>query len=340
MTWEKRWHPLREEWVTITSHRNQRPWSGAGVKGMAVAPAYVEDCYLCPGNARVSGIVNDNYQSVFVFDNDHAAYTLSPPPVEATDGDFFEQAPVTGVCRVVCYAPQHNVGLAELGAARVLEVLNTWAEQTQELLGHDAIKCIFAFENRGEVVGVSNPHPHCQIYATDHVMNSIEREVVAAARYRSSKGRSLFEALCDAEEADGRRIICATDQTLAFVPYFARFPYETYIFPRQSTARLDELDADGLQDLARSLSDVLIRFDNLWEMPFPYIMAVHQAPKGVDATQYQCHIQLHPPMRAPGLQKFLAGVETGGGNFLNDGCPEDKAAELRACSPVHYTRQD
>ena len=335
MAWEKRWHPLLEEWVTITSHRNQRPWSGSTAEHQATAVAYDTDCYLCPGNARVSGVANPDYASVFVFDNDHPAFTLDSIAPEPTV-PFFQQSPVTGVCRVLCYAPQHNRTLAELKPSQLLEVVNQWRSQTASLFAESEVENVFIFENKGEIVGVSNPHPHCQIYATDFVPVTIQRELEASRRYKSECGRDLFADLIEAEEEDGRRIVFANETAVAFVPYFARFPYETYVSPKMPVARIDEMSDLQTEEFSAALGSVLVKYDNLWNMSFPYILTLHQAPRGVSADEYRFHIQIHPPLRAPGLQKFLAGIETGAGNFLNDGCPEDKAAELTAASPVHY----
>ena len=339
MVWERRWHPLREEWVTITSHRNHRPWSGSRLDARdEPLPDFAEDCYLCPGNQRVSGVKNEDYSSIFVFDNDHPAFTEHPETVQQAH-PFFNQEEAYGFCRVVCYSPWHNLSLAELSIARTLELLEVWSVQTAELMSFDQVNNVFIFENRGEVVGVSNPHPHCQIYATGFVMKTIEQEVATCARYMEKNQRKLFDDLVAAELEDGRRVLVDNDRCCAFVPYFARFPYETYIVPKSEVQFIHQLDSEELLDLAKALHEVLVRYENLWESPFPYILTLHQAPcDGGDYNSYRFHIQIHPPMRQPGLQKFLAGTETGAGTFLNDGCPEEKAAELRAVSDIHYKK--
>jgi UDPglucose--hexose-1-phosphate uridylyltransferase len=341
MTWERRWHPLREEWVTITSHRNTRPWSGAS--GAQAADNSAEghaDCHLCPGNARISGQVNPDYKDIFVFNNDHPSFSPDAPAI-TSPGDFFINAPANGQCRVVCYSPEHNESLATLGASTVESLIDVWAEQSHELSRLDEVANVMIFENKGEVVGVSNPHPHCQIYAPAFVPDTIRREVSAMDQYRQREGRMLMSDLIDAECADGRRLVVESDQTVAFVPYFARFPYEVYIVPRVQHRYLYELADSQRRDLAHCLHEVLIRYDNLWQTAFPYMLVVHQAPTQNrvdvgDDSSYHFHIQIHPPMRQPGLQKYLASMETGAGHFLNDGCPEEKAAELKAVSGIHY----
>jgi UDPglucose--hexose-1-phosphate uridylyltransferase len=193
------------------------------------------------------------------------------------------------------------------------------------------------FENKGEVVGVSNPHPHSQIYATNFVFRTIEVEADAAAAHHAEHGRVLMQDVIDAEEVDGRRIVASEGSALSFVPYFARYPYETYVAPRETHASVADLSTDEVHDLAHVLRRTLTRMDNLWKMSFPYVMVLHQAPTDGDShSGFHFHIQIHPPLRKPGLLKYLAGPEIGGGNFLNDTAPEDKAAELRAASEVHY----
>lgn len=335
MGWEKRWHPLREEWVTITSHRNTRPWSGALAEStIDQVPEYLDTCYLCPGNQRISGARNPDYQDIFVFDNDHPSFSATAPDPEQAPG-IYRSAPARGSCRVVCYSPKHNLTLAELPAEGVTAVLASWAAESRALFAQPEVESVLVFENKGEIVGVSNPHPHCQIYATNFVFDTIARECSAVAGYREEQGESLFEAITRTEIDDGRRVVAMNDHAVAFVPYFARFPYECFVVPRVNCQRLDEMERGALEEFAEVLRETLARLDNLWQMSFPYMLIVHQAPAG-DHADYRCHIQIHPPLRGPGLQKFLAGVETGGGNFLNDASPEEKAAELREVPAVHY----
>ena len=336
--WEQRWHPLRDEWVIVAAHRQSRPWSGAEVGARdAAPPAFDPGCYLCPGNARISGRVNPKYTSTFVFDNDHpcvgadAPRTLAPPP------GIYRSGPATGVARVVCYSPRHDVALAELDVSDVDTLLATWQAQMRELASHPDVRFVLIFENKGEVVGVSNPHPHCQIYATNFVFKYIETELLAGARHLAETGRVLFQDVLAAERQDRRRIISEQGSAIAFVPYFARYAYEVYVAPLRSVATIADLDDAERRDLATVLRDVVIRFDNLWRMPFPYVMALHQAPvKGHDGRGFHFHFEFHPPLRRPNLLKYLAGPEIGGGNFLSDTCAEEKAAELIAAGARHY----
>jgi len=186
---------------------------------------------------------------------------------------------------------------------------------------------------------VSNPHPHCQIYATNFVFKHVETEARASLRHQSETGRGLFQDIVEAEERDGRRLLYASDGAVAFVPYFARYAYEVYVAPRAPRAHFHDLEDAELRDLAAALHRVLIQYDNLWRCSFPYVLAVHQAPVEAGGAAFHTHVQIYPPLRKPHLLKYLAGPEIGGGNFLSDTSPEEKAAELRAQPAVHYRRR-
>jgi UDPglucose--hexose-1-phosphate uridylyltransferase len=340
MVWEQRWHPLRREWVVISSHRNERPWQGERVEDAANAglPPYVADCYLCPGNVRSSGKHNDQYDGVYVFDNDHPCVAPTAPTPAAPPAGVYRNSPAHGLSRVVCYSPRHDLTLARLPQPEVLALLLALQAQYRELGARQEVRHVLIFENKGEVVGVSNPHPHCQIYATNFVFRTIELEAEAQAAYLAEHRRPLFQDIVAAEEADGRRLLVRRDQALSFIPYFARYPYETYVAPRETRASLAQLTPAELGDFAAVLRETLIRLDNLWEMSFPYVMVLHQSPTDRPYPGFHFHIELHPPLRKPGLLKYLAGPEIGGGNFLNDTAPEEKAAELQAVSNIHYTQ--
>jgi UDPglucose--hexose-1-phosphate uridylyltransferase len=196
---------------------------------------------------------------------------------------------------------------------------------------------VLIFENKGEVVGVSNPHPHCQIYATNFVFKTIETEARASRRHLAETGRILFQEIIAAEVQDGRRILCENRSAIAFVPHFARYAYEVYVAPKGTYRSAADLTPEDRMDLAKVLKRVLIKLDNLWRMPFPYVMPLHQAPTdGGDYEGFHFHFEIHPPLRKPNLLKYLAGPEIGGGNFLSDTSPEKKAAELIAQPDVHY----
>ncbi|MBA3321914.1 MAG: galactose-1-phosphate uridylyltransferase [Pyrinomonadaceae bacterium] len=338
MVWEERWHPLREEWVILAAHRQNRPWSGGTIEHAGTAaPDYVPDCYLCPRNMRVSGKQNLDYASTFVFDNDLPSVSLDAPKELSEPVGIYRNRPAQGIARVVCYSPLHSLTLAELETDEVAELLRVWQEQYRELGGRAEIKHVLIFENKGEAVGVSNPHPHGQIYATNFVFKTIETEARVSSKHLSETGRVLFQDIIAAEKQDGRRIICENETAIAFLPYFARYAYEVYVAPKATHPSIAALSDAELRDFADILRQVLIKFDNLWHLPFPFVMPLHQAPTdGGDYSGFHFHIEFHPPLRRPNLLKYLAGPEIGGGNFLSDTAPEEKAAELRAASDIHY----
>lgn len=339
MIWEERWHPLREEWVVVAAHRQNRPWKGDKVAGDAEnLPEYVDDCYLCPGNSRVSGQRNPDYQRIFVFDNDHPSVGMNAPSELEPPPGIYRNRPAHGIARVLCYSPKHNLTLAELSPADIGHLFAAWREQYLELGALKEINHVLIWENKGAVVGVSNPHPHCQIYATNFVWKNVEKYAEVSLRHRQETGRVLFQDILAAERGDARRIVYENDTAIAFIPYFARYAYELYIAPKATHASLATMSEKEMADLSLALHRVEICYDNLWRMSFPYILSLHQAPTdGADYSGFfHFHMQFQPPLRQPNLLKYLAGSETGGGNFLSDTSPEEKAAELRAQPAAHY----
>ena len=338
MTWEERWHPLREEWVIVAAHRQARPWSGETMEhDLAARPPYASDCYLCPGNERVSGERNSDYTGIFVFDNDHPCVGLNAPEPAMAPG-ILRSRPAHGIARVLCYSPRHDLSMAQLKISEIENLVSAWQAQFTDLGRRPESDHVLIFENKGEAVGVSNPHPHCQIYATNFVFKTIETEVKASRNYLAATGRVLFQDIIEAELRDPRRIIYENETAIVFMPYFARYAYEVFVAPRKTHTDIASLSAAEVCDLARALKEITVRFDNLWRMPFPYVMPLHQAPTdGGDYSGFHFHIEFHPPLRKPNLLKYLAGPEIGGGNFLSDTSPEEKAAELRSMSSVHYS---
>jgi UDPglucose--hexose-1-phosphate uridylyltransferase len=333
--WEERWHPLREEWVIIAAHRQSRPWLGASVSDApADVPSYVSDCYLCPGNARVSGVVNPRYDGVLVFDNDHPCVGPDAPEFVAPVAPY-QARRANGVARVISYSPRHDLTLARMPVGDIASIVDTWRRETTDLAARAEVNQVLIFENKGFEVGVSNPHPHGQIYATNFTWKTFDTELEAQRRTPG-----LFGQIINAEQQDGRRVLFEDEHTIAFVPYFARYAYEVYIAPKRSVPHVSALSDAESMSLARALKDVTVRFDNLWKQSFPYVMPLHQAPTdGGDYRGFHFYIGFLPPLRRPNTLKYLAGPEIGGGNFLSDTSPEEKAAELRAQPAVHYREQ-
>jgi UDPglucose--hexose-1-phosphate uridylyltransferase len=262
---------------------------------------------------------------------------LDAPRQLHTPPGIYRNAPATGIARVVCYTPKHNTTLAELPVDEITGLLDAWRDQYVELGSRPDIRHVLIFENKGEVVGVSNPHPHGQIYATNFVFKTIEAEAGTSRRYYDEHRRVLFQDILRSELEDGRRMLFENASAVVFLPYFARYAYECFVAPKETHASLATMSASERRDLAVALKSLLVRYDNLWQMSFPYVLTLHQAPTdGVDYSGFHFHIECHPPLRKPHLLKYLAGPEIGGGNFLSDTRPEAKAEELLAVPDVHY----
>jgi len=327
--------------VIIAAHRQNRPWRGETV-GVADSsanstPEYVADCHFCPRNERISGARNPDYRDIFVFDNDHPCVGPNAPRELDPPIGIYRNSPADGIARVVCYSPRHNITLAEMESSEIETLLSVLRDQYDDLGSRSQVKHVLVFENKGEVVGVSNPHPHCQIYATNFVFKTIQTEADASRRYYEEKGRVLFQDVLRSEREDGRRIVYENSSAIAFVPYFARYAYECYVAPKATHPGLASMSRDELRDFAEALKILLVRYDNLWHIPFPYVMTLHHAPTdGESHRSFHFHVEFHPPLRKPHLLKYLAGPEIGGGNFLSDTLPEEKAEELRNLPDMHY----
>lgn len=337
----KRRHPYLDEWVLIAPSTGIRPWSGATVD--APPPrltSFDPDCYLCPGVARADGDVNPAYDGVFVFDNDYP--TLSPdydldPRVPRLPGD----EPASGICRVISFTPRHDLTLAEMSRTSVRDVVGAFRDLYAEFAARPDIEHVMIFENKGTVIGVSNPHPHGQLYATDFVPRIPAAQYANARRYLSETGECLFCRILGDERASGSRIVCENDVCTAFVPGFARHAFEVHIMPRRHVSSIDELTDGELDGFSALYHEMLIRYDNLFRLPFPNITILRNAPCGAehDPEPYHFHIEFCPPLRSRDKLKYMAGFETGGGNIINPLLPDDAAALLRGLSVTHYLQE-
>jgi UDPglucose--hexose-1-phosphate uridylyltransferase len=336
--WEKRWHPLREEWIVYSAHRNSRPWQGASKITEKTSPEYDPACYLCPGNVRVGGIKNPDYADVFIFNNDHPVVGKDSPQIAASSDTLYRKSRAAGIAKVICYDRRHNITLAEMRLDEVVKVFHAFRAETTLLANDPDIHSILIFENKGEAVGVSNPHPHCQIYATDFPLKYVHGQIRIAGEYKKQSRENIYDAIIRRESRDGIRVIAENDSAIAFIPFFARYAYEMMIFPKQPHATLMSLPDHELHDLASVFHQTVRRLDMNYQMRFPYVMSVMQAP--IDGKRYEdfrTHLWLQPPYRQPGLIKYLAGPEIGAGNFMADTMPEEKAAELRKIDVKQYS---
>jgi UDPglucose--hexose-1-phosphate uridylyltransferase len=323
MTWELRWHPFRAEWVVFASDRGARPWIGEVVDGEVPVP---EHNALAPNGRRIK-VTNPDYRGVYVFTNDLPVF--SPQAPEPVGGDeVYRTRRATGTAEVVCYHHDPTKSMAELDDDEVADVVTTWRSRTGDLEALDGVAHVLIFENRGGIVGTSNPHPHCQIYAGSLVYATMARETEVTAEHHRQTGRSLLADVVE-RELGGPRMVAEGEHFFACVPWFARYAYEVHLYPRRPATSLVDLSDAECRSLSLVMREVVRRYDALWQMRMPYVMAVHQAPVG-DHPHYPFHLEFHPPLRAPGLLKYLAGPEVGGGSMTNESDPDEKAAELRA----------
>jgi UDPglucose--hexose-1-phosphate uridylyltransferase len=325
----RRYNPLIDEWVLVSAGRGRRPWLGAEEpEPEAAGPEFDPDCYLCPGNVRANGNVNPAYAETFVFTNDFSALRPDTSPATFDDG-LLRAEGERGLCRVVCFSPRHDLTLGRMAPDAVRRVIDLWADQTEEL-GADH-RWVQVFENRGEAMGASNPHPHGQIWAGTALPNEGARELAAQAAHLARTGRRLLLDYVD-HESTRERVVTETDEWLAVVPFWAAWPFETLLIPKRPAARLAQLDASARDDLTGVLHDVLGRYVGLFRRPFPYSMGWHQAPFGYgDTDAWQVHAHFYPPLLFAKVRKFMVGYELLA-ETQRDLTAEEAAERLRAVS--------
>jgi UDPglucose--hexose-1-phosphate uridylyltransferase len=334
----RRFNPLNGSWVLVSPHRTQRPWQGQVEK--TVPPAMLEydpNCYLCPGNSRVGGVRNPPYTSTFVFDNDFAVL-LPGTPADAEDRNgLLIAAGEPGISRVGCFSPRHDLTVARMSVPDLTLVVDVWAAQYAELGRRPQIGHVQIFENRGEMMGASNPHPHCQIWASRSVPTEAAAEQHEQAAWLAARASCL---LCDylaLEREAGERLVCENDSFAALVPFWALWPFETMIVAKRHLSAMDEFDDAERRGLADILKRVTTRYDNVFEAPFPYTMGFHQRPTdGAAHPEWHFHAHYYPPLlRSASIRKFMVGFEMLG-MPQRDITAESAAARLRRMPEIHY----
>ncbi len=335
----RRYNPLSREWVLVSPHRTQRPWQGQ-VEQTAPEqrPAYDPTCYLCPGNQRAGGERNPAYDGTFVFTNDYAALLLDTPGGTFERGNGLIRAESErGTGRVVCFSPRHDLTLAEMAVADLTPVVDVWVAQYQELGALPTIGYVQIFENRGAMMGASNPHPHGQIWATEHLPLNVAREQEAQAEYFAANGRTLLADYLALELEEGTRIVVSNDHFVALVPFWAVWPFETLVISRRPAGALPDLAADERAGLADILKQLTTRYDNLFHVSFPYSMGFHQRPTdGAAHPEWHLHAHFYPPLlRSATVRKFMVGFELLA-EPQRDITAESAAERLRAQSEKHY----
>jgi UDPglucose--hexose-1-phosphate uridylyltransferase len=308
----RRFNPLKREWVLVSPHRMQRPWQG---QVESVPPeaqlAFDPDCYLCPGNRRAGGARNPAYTETFVFDNDFAALKPETSAEEVQEEGLLVARIEAGRCRVVCYSPRHDLTMARMSVPEIRRVVDTWAEEFRELGGQPNIRSVQVFENRGAMMGCSNPHPHGQIWANQTLPNELEGELAALGDYYRSHSSTLPGDYLALELEKQERLVCINDHFVVLVPYWAVWPFETLLVSRRSVSALHELSHEERNALADILSQTTVRYDNLFKTSFPYTMGFHQRPTDGEAhPEFHLHAHFYPPLlRSATVKKFMVGYE-------------------------------
>ena len=327
----RRFNPLAGEWVLVSPHRARRPWQGQVERpAVETRPAYDPTCYLCPGNARAGGVRNPAYSGTFVFDNDFAALQPGGAPVQVNAGDLLVAHDEPGLCRVICFSPRHDLSLADMSPAAVRAVVDLWAAQTEELGHRPEIGSVQIFENKGQAMGASNPHPHGQVWAQRTVPLHPAREGERQRAHHARHGRTLLADYLALELAREERVVLATEHFVALVPFWAVWPFETLVVSRRPVGQLSALsdaERDGLAEVVRRLTG---RYDRLFDVAFPYSAGVHQAPTdGQPHPEWHLHLHFYPPLlRSATVRKFLVGYEMLG-EPQRDLTAETAAARLR-----------
>lgn len=322
---ELRWHPVLEEWVITATHRQDRTFFPPPNYN-PLAPSLV--------GGFPTEIPAENYEIV-VFDNKFPSLRANAPEPSLEASELYPVRRAEGVCEVVCYAPEVDKSLADLPERKILELLYVWKDRFEVLGAKEFVEYVFIFENKGREIGVTLQHPHGQIYAYPFIPPTIIRELAASEKHWLQAGTDLYGDVLAQEREDGTRIVCETDEFTAFVPFFARYPYEVHIVPHSNHQHISDFQPSTLQSLAKILKRVMLKYDNLWNRSMPYIMLMHQAPtNGKQYPFYRFHIEFYPPYRTPEKLKFLAGSEAGVGVFINDTHAEDTAKLLREAEPT------
>lgn len=337
---QRRLNPLTGEWVLVSPQRATRPWLGQVEKAaMDNLPAYDPGCYLCPGNERAGGVKNPPYTGTFIFDNDFPALLPNPPiSIRQDEIPLLVRETEPGICRVVCFSPRHDLTLPELDLASIENVLSTWVEQSADLGRLDFISYVQVFENKGELMGCSNPHPHSQIWANGHIPNEPGKELGMQITYFRENQRPLLVDCIAEEQKRKERILVANDHFTALVPFWAVWPFEVLISAhRPGLTRLTEMSSSELNSLAQVMKTVTTRYDNLFEISFPYSMGFHQAPfDGNPHPEWTLHAHFYPPLlRSATVRKFMVGYEMMA-MPQRDISPEFAADRLRSLQDIHY----
>ena len=338
----RRYNPLINEWVLVSPHRAKRPWQGQKEAINTVAlPEYDPECYLCAGNVRANGEVNPPYESSFVFENDFAALKQEAIAFDGNEeGSFFKAQPERGISRVVCFSPRHDLTLPEMDVDGIVNIIHTWQKEYTDLGNIDYINHVQIFENKGSVMGCSNPHPHGQIWAQSSLPTQVQKTQDNLKAYFDKNGTNLLQDYLQQELKVKERVVVENDHFAAIVPFWAIWPFETMIISKRHITKITDFTEDEVAAFAEVLKKLTTKYDNLFETSFPYSSGIHQAPTdGEEHPEWQFHMHFYPPLlRSASVKKFMVGYEMMG-ESQRDITPEKSAEMLRNLSEVHYKQK-
>ena len=334
----RRYNPLLDEWILVSPQRAKRPWQGQNeVISDEKKPEYDETCYLCPGNERINGGTNPKYESCYVFDNDFPALLKNEVSFDLQQEDLFKINPERGINRVICFSPKHNVTLAEMQIPEIENVIKVWKEQYLELGAIDYINHVQIFENKGSVMGCSNPHPHGQIWAQSSLPTQVKKTQDNLLKYYQKTGKSLLKDYVDNELQKKERIIAENEHFVLLVPFWATWPYETMIISKRHFSNIAEITEEEIKSYAEMIHIITVKYDNLFKTSFPYSAGIHQAPTdSLSHDEWHFHMHFYPPLlRSATVKKFMVGYELLA-EAQRDLTAEQSAEILRNLSTEHY----
>ena len=334
----RRYNPLTDEWILVSPHRSKRPWQGQNESVSTDAlPEYDPECYLCTGNQRSNGIQNENYSDTYVFENDFPALLQDEVQDSTPQSDLFQFKPERGINKVICFSPKHNLTIPEMEMEGIQKIIDTWKEQYIELGGKDFINHVQIFENKGSVMGCSNPHPHGQIWAQSSIPTQVERTQKSLKSYYAKHKRSLLKDYVEEELQKRERIVSENEHFAALVPFWATWPYETLIISKRHFGNLAQMTQEEMLAFAEIIKTTTVKYDNLFQTSFPYSSGIHQTPTdNGEHPEWHFHMHFYPPLlRSASVKKFMVGYEMMG-EAQRDISPEKGAEILRNLSNTHY----
>lgn len=335
----RRLNPLTGEWVLVSPQRAQRPWQGKVEQySKHHSSDYKSDCYLCPNNKRVNGNINPDYNSTFVFDNDFSSLEKDATDFIINDSELLKAKAEKGICRVVCFSPKHNLTLAEMGLNEIVQIIKAWRDEYSSLGSKPFINYVQIFENKGEIMGCSNPHPHGQIWAQENIPNEAAKEQSKQLKYFIEKNTTLLSDYIKLEKEKAERVVYENESFILLVPFWAVWPFETMIISKRKINNILHLNENEVEQFAEILKLTTVKYDNIFNISFPYSAGIHQAPTdGLDHPEWHFHMHFYPPLlRSATIKKFMVGYEMLG-EPQRDITPERSAEILKQQDIVHYS---